>query len=295
MAIPLMPDHTARLVRFEELCARVGRGDGMTALPPDVVAALSGAPRPIALTDFAGRDSVAAAVCWMEEQEVGTLVPVGDAVPTRYGDWSFYESNWRSMREQVALRFPLVRVAPWFIMEDTDAWRLLNGRYINELIATFGFFTPCLGCHLHFYMMRTVLAKVVGASVLISGEKELHKNGKRKANQTQEAVNSYRRFSEAHGVRQEFPIHKVASELEMARLLDSGWSEGERQLSCVMSGNDQGRRGELLMTPEQIAAYMERFAVPLASNIVRLRREGIAGQELQRRVDEMVSTLLGKR
>jgi len=290
-----MHNHVPRLVTFEALCAAAGRGEGLTVLPDNVQAALKDAPRPLALTDFAGRDSVAAAMAWMEEHDVGTLLPVGDLVPTRFGDWAVYESNWRSMRDQIAKRFPDVVVAPWFVMEDVDAWRFLNGRYLNELIAAFGFFTPCLGCHLHFYMMRTVLAEVVGAEVLISGEKELHRNGKRKANQTVEAVEGYAKFSKRHGVEQHFPIHKNTSEDEMARLLGDGWQEGERQLPCVMSGNDRGLDGQLKMTREQIRAYMEDFAVPLATRLVELRREGLSGSDLQRQVDSVVTTLLEAR
>ncbi len=287
-----MHDHVPRLVRFEDLCAAVGAGDGLAALPPDVAEAVRHARTPLILTDFAGRDSVAAAMAWMETHEVGTLLPVGDLVPTRFGDWSVYESNWRSMRDQVARRFPEVSIAPWFVMEDVDAWRLLNGRYINELIANFGFFTPCLGCHLHFYMMRAVLAQVVGATALVSGEKELHRNGKRKANQTQQAVDAYARFSDAHRVDQHFPIHKVTSEDEMARLLGDGWQEGERQLPCVNSGNDRGLDGQLRMSPEQIEAYMEGFAVPLATRMVEFRKQGLSGADLQARVDDVVRGLL---
>jgi hypothetical protein len=282
-----------RLVTFEALCVSLAAGDGLAALPDLVAGALRSAPKPIVLTDFAGRDSVAAAMAYLEDNPSGTLVPVGDMVPTRFGDWSVYESNWVGLRDQVAKRFPDVVVVPWFAMEDVDAWRLLNGRYINALIARFGFFTPCLGCHLHFYMMRTVLAEVLGATVLLSGEKEVHRHGRRKANQTEEAVQAYRRFSDSHGVDQRFPIHKVASEQEMARLLGDGWKEGERQLPCVMSGNDRSPGGTLLMTPNQVAEYMDHFAVPLATELVSCRRRGLAGAALQRHIDGFVAGLLG--
>ena len=281
-----------RLVTFEDLCAAAGAGDGLAALPDDTTATIRAAQGPVVLTDFAGRDSVAAAMAWMETHDVGLLIPVGDVVPTRFGDWDVYESNWISLREQVAKRFPEVVVAPWFVMSDVDAWRLLNGRYMGELIDAFGFFTPCLGCHLHFYMMRTVLAHVVGANALISGEKELHRNGRRKANQTQQAVDAYATFSDGHGVRQQFPIHKVTSEDEMARLLGDGWQEGERQLPCVNSGNDRGFDGRLKMTPEQIERYMNGFAVPLASQIVEFRRQGLAGKDLEHQADAFVRELL---
>ncbi len=82
-----MFDHVPRRVRFEDLCATLARdGNVVGALPDDVAAALTDAPKPLVLTDFAGRDSVAAAMAWLAERRVGTLLPVGDVVPTRYGD-----------------------------------------------------------------------------------------------------------------------------------------------------------------------------------------------------------------
>ncbi len=286
-----MFDHVPTLVRFVDLCDAVGRGSPTDALPTEVVKALADAPKPVVLVDFAGRDSVAATMVWLSDHPNGTLVPVGDLVPTRFGDWSVYEENWRAMRDHIARRFPSVRFAPWFILEDVSAWGLLNGRYINELVAAFGFFTPCLGCHLHFYMMRAVLAEAIGAEALVSGEKEFH-GRKQKANQTQEAVDAYGQFSRNHGVEHHFPIHKVTTEEEMHRLLEDGWREGERQLGCVLSGNDQGFDGRLRMTSGQIRDYMDRFAVPLATYIVRLRREGLQDAEVQRRTDHFVRDLL---
>ena len=288
-------DISKRLVRFEDLCIATFQGDGQKALPKVVINALKSAPKPIILTDFAGRDSVAAAMAYLEENPHGTIVPVGDLVPTRFGDWNVYESNWLRLREQVSQRFPEIVVIPWFALQDVDVWRLLNGRYMNALISRFGFFTPCLGCHLHFYMMRTVLTEVLGATVLLSGEKEIHKNGRRKANQTQEAVDAYKYFSNSHGVEQHFPIYKVDSEIEMKRLLGDGWKEGDRQFSCTMSGNDKGLDGKLHITPKQIEAYMKEFAVPVATELLKCRRNNQTGVELHQHIDTFVINLLGSK
>lgn len=290
-----MYDHVPRRVSFEELCRVISDGrSALEALPREVADVLKSAPKPLVLADFAGRDSVAAAMAWLADNEVGTILPVGDVVPTRYGDWSVYQENWLRMRDQIHARHPEVLVAPWFVLEDVDAWRLLNGRYLNEIVRAFGFFTPCLGCHLHFYAMRAVIGEAIGAKILLSGEKELH-GKKRKANQTNEAIEAYASFSRAHGVDQRFPIHQVRSEAEINRLLADGWREGERQLQCVMSGNDQGFDGSPVMTSDQIRSYMQDFAVPIATRIIELRRAGVSGDELQRRIDLTAGSLLSGR
>jgi len=290
-----MYDHVPRRVRFVDLCdALAGKRTIEKLLPPDVVDSLAGAPKPLVLADFAGRDSVAAAMAWLRGHEVATLIPVADVVPTRYGDWSVYDDNWERMRDHVGRSFPGVRVTPWFCLEDVDFWRMLNARFLNELSRTFGFFTPCLGCHLHFYAMRAVLGEALGAKVLISGEKELHHGARRKANQAMEAVDAYLRFSKDHGIDHRFPIHHVRTEAEMADLLGDDWKEGERQLRCVMSGNDAGTDGRPLFEPAQIKSYMERFASPLAARIVELRRAGVDGARFSSAVEAYVRDLLGK-
>lgn len=289
-----MYDHVPRRVRFIDLCdALARRRDIEEILPRDVVESLVGAPSPLVLADFAGRDSVAAAMAWLRGHDVATLIPVADVVPTRYGDWSVYDDNWARMRDHVSRAFPGVRVTPWFCLEDVDFWRMLNARFLNELSRMFGFFTPCLGCHLHFYAMRAVLAEALGARVLLSGEKELHHGARRKANQTVEAVDAYLRFSKDHGIEHHFPIHQVRTEAEMANLLGDDWREGDRQLRCVMSGNDTGADGRPLFEPTQIASYMERFASPLARRIVELRKAGVEGGRFTAAVEAHVRELLG--
>jgi hypothetical protein len=288
-----MYDHVPRRVRFVDLCDALARKGGIDELlPRDVVESLAGAPAPLVLADFAGRDSVAAAMAWLSEHDVATLIPVADVVPTRYGDWSVYDDNWTRMRDHVTRTFPGVRVTPWFCLEDVEFWRMLNARFLNELSRAFGFFTPCLGCHLHFYAMRAVLAEALGATVLISGEKELHHGARRKANQTVEAVDAYRNFSKAHGLEHRFPIYRVQTEAKMTQLLGDDWKEGDRQLRCVMSKNDTGVGGRPLFEPDQIVSYMERFASPLAARLVELRRAGVSGPRFSAAAEEYARKLL---
>jgi len=287
-----MYDHVPRRVRFADLCHGLTEGrPALELLPGEVADCLRDAPHPLVLVDFAGRDSVAATMACLEHHEVGTLIPVGDVVPARYGDWTVYQDNWLRMRDQVKRRHPTVLVAPWFVLEDVDLWRFLCSRYQSEAIAAFGGFTPCLGCHLHFYAMRAVLVGAIGAEVLVSGEKELH-GSKRKANQTVEAVEAYAAFSTAHGVDHRFPIHGVRTEAEMTRLLGHGWREGERQLPCVLSGNDQTLAGTLALRPDQIRAFMDEFAAPLATRLVELRLEGVTGDRLREQANETARDLL---
>lgn len=287
-----MHEHIPRLVRFTDLCSAFARqGHVRDVLPDVVVESLVDAPTPLILTDFAGRDSVAAAMAWMRSHDVGTLIPVADVVPTRHGNWSIYDDNWTQMRDHIQRAHPKVHVTPWFCLEDVAFWAMLNARFLNELTRAFGFFTPCLGCHLHFYAMRTVLAEALGARVLLSGEKELH-GLRRKANQTTEAIAAYGAFSAAHGLQQHFPIHSIRGESEMADLLDDDWREGDRQLRCVMSGNDSGADGRPMFTAQQISDYMTRFANPMAARVLELRRAGATEREFTKAVEERARELL---
>ena len=79
----------------------------------------------------------------------------------------------------------------------------------------------------------------------------------------------------------------------MSRLLGDGWREGERQLRCVMSGNDQRVDGGLVLTGAQIRAYMDQFAIPIAHRFVTLRRLGLTGTDLQSELNATARAIFG--
>lgn len=227
----------------------------------------------VLLTDFAGRDSIAACIQILKEEEIDTIIPIGDIVPSRYGGTDSYSHNWNTLAQIVKNNYVGVDLKPWFIVDGQDFWKTLNQRYVQQITGKFGWFTPCIGCHFHFYAMRSVLVEILGnyTIILASGEKRLHKNGKRKANQTDAAVKSYGKFSHERGIDHRFPIHNFEFEEQISSLVGAEWKEGGSQMSCIHSGNDQDDNGQLKFTEEQISEMMSEYIIPMGTKYIELK------------------------
>ena len=110
-------------------------------------------------------------------------------------------------------------------------------------------------------------------TILVSGEKKLHSNGKRKANQTDAAVSAYSQFSSAQGVDHRFPIHHFDSEGQIVSLIGERWEEGRSQMSCIHSGNDRDNLGRLKYTDKQISEMMIDYILPMGRKYIDLKSD----------------------
>jgi hypothetical protein len=101
----------------------------------------------LAILEIAGRDSIAAAIKSVEENGFTDLLPVYVYTGTEFGDWAHV----KEAVERLSRRLPDVCVHPLRVMGSPQFWKALNGRFISELIARFGFYSPCPGCHLYLH------------------------------------------------------------------------------------------------------------------------------------------------
>jgi hypothetical protein len=238
----------------------------------------------LAIIEIAGRDSVAAAIRAVEEGLFTDLLPTYAFTGTEHGSLRSVEEAVR----RLANRLPGITVHNLELLGSAGFWQALNGRFISELISRFGFYSPCVGCHLYLHGVRIPLAVSLGGVAVISGERESH-DGSLKVNQIPEALERYQTLFRAFGIPLLLPLRHMASGEEVEHILDSKWEEGKEQLGCVLSGNYRMLNGGIGVTPEQVAAYLDEFAVPCAQRIVSVYLEGeipdfleIAREELRK-------------
>jgi hypothetical protein len=263
-----------RVVSFTSLCAGAVQNLEIHDLVPEGMKdGYLRIGRRVLLADFAGRDSIAACMQILKDEEIDTVIPVGDIVPSRYGDTDSYSQNWDALAQLIKKKNLNIDLKPWFIVDGQDFWKTLNERYVKQIMTKYGWFTPCIGCHFHFYAMRSVLVEILGNDniILASGEKRLHKNGKRKANQTDAAVKAYGKFSLEQGVDHRFPIHDFESEEQIGSLIGKEWEEGASQMSCIHSGNDRDDDGQLKYTDEQISEVMTEYILPMGKRYIEMK------------------------
>lgn len=217
----------------------------------------------LAIVEIAGRDSVAAAVKSVEEESFTDLLPTYVYTGTEHGPWASVDLA----VERLAGRLPEVRIHNLVVLGSTNFWQALCGRYISELISRYGFYTPCVGCHLYLHSVRIPLALAIGAVPIISGEREWH-DGSIKLNQISEALDVYQDIAKDFGVHLLLPVRHITEGTRIAEILGFEWHQGKEQLDCVLSGNYRRLDGSVEHTSRQVQIYLEEFAVPCAKKII---------------------------
>jgi hypothetical protein len=232
-------------------------------LSPRTVESYRSIPR-LAVVEIAGRDSVAAAVKSAQEKSFTDLVPTYVYTGTEYGQWNSVNQAVQRLAECL----PNVHVHNLIVMGSPRFWKALNGALISELISRYGFYTPCVGCHLYLHALRIPLALLLGKIPIISGERERH-NGHIKINQVAEALDIYKEPVERFGVRLLFPLRKVVQGKEIEALLKMPWQQEKEQLHCCLSGNYRSIDGSTGPDKAQIVRYLNEFALPCTLKIVK--------------------------
>jgi hypothetical protein len=237
-------------------------------LPPDRVEAYRSTKR-LAIVEIAGRDSVAAAMEAVKQEGFTDLLPTYAYTGTEYGAWSSVGDAVKRLVE----RLPQIRVHPLLVIGSPRFWQALNGRFMSELIAAYGVFSPCIGCHLYLHSVRIPLAVSLGRIPIISGERERH-DGTIKINQIGEALSRYEALAAEFGVRLVLPLRHILEGHRIGEILGIPWEEGKEQLGCVLSGNYRGVDWSVSMTGGEVVRYLDGFACPATRKIIAAYAKG---------------------
>jgi hypothetical protein len=218
----------------------------------------------LALVEIAGRDSIAAAVKSIPEYGFTDLLPTYVYTGTEYGPWDIVNQALFRLKS----RLPHVRVHPLIVLGSPDFWKALNGAFISELLSIYGFYTPCIGCHVYLHAVRIPLALLLGNIPIISGERERH-NGSVKINQIPEALDLYKTLTEIFKIQLLLPLRKITRSQEIEAILQMDWQESKEQLYCSLSGNYRLVDGSVEMNKTQVVRYLNEFAIPCTEKIIR--------------------------
>ena len=223
----------------------------------------------LAVVEIAGRDSVAAAAQAVEADGYTDLVPTYVYTGTEHGSWGTVEQALERLRR----RLPQVRVHDLLILGSPGFWQALNSRFMSELISRYGFFTPCVGCHLYLHAVRIPLAVTLGKTPIIAGEREHHDQAV-KLNQISEALDIYVSMAGQFGIELLLPLRRVKEGARIRDILGFEWEAGKEQLGCVLSGNYKGWKGSEEDAASVVRKYLEEFARPVAEGIVKTYTRG---------------------
>ena len=220
----------------------------------------------LAIIEIAGRDSIAAALEAASKRDFKAFLPTIAYTGTEFGDWETPFKKTDVLREELSRKGltvfdPLVVGAP-------RLWWRLCGRYTSDLFKAFGFYSPCVGCHLYLHAVRIPLAKKLRCSVIIGGERESHE-GKVKINQISVALDAYVSFARTFGIELFLPLRKIARNEEIETIINRPWDEGAEQLECVLSKNYVGREGDVVYSESAIKRFFNEFALKEAEDALK--------------------------
>jgi hypothetical protein len=195
----------------------------------------------VAIAEISGADSLAAALRYAESTPGIGLVPTYVSTGTEFGSFSVIERNVDFLRGELERR-GTGTLAALARASDPALWRAINGRPAGRLIALFGTWLPCVGCHLYLHLMRIPLARTAGASTVVSGERVSH-GGRTKANQLPATLRAYADVLAHAGLDLRFPIEALREASEIETQLGPEWPGGSPQLECVLKGNESSPEG----------------------------------------------------
>jgi len=220
----------------------------------------------LAIGEMAGRDSVAAILAALENDDIRALLPVAVYMGAEYGDWQGFERNAAYVRRVARERFhkPVLDMI-W--LGSPRLWRALNGRYITEIVRRFGDYSPCLACHFYLHAIRIPLAIQVGAQIVVGGDRQEH-NALVKINQIGAGIDAYVRFFHRFGLELREPLRFIGDVAEVDRILGGEWTGGSPQPDCMFSGNYNGIDGSRHWSDDQIMEYINQFVYPVLERVV---------------------------
>jgi hypothetical protein len=227
----------------------------------------------VVMAEIAGRDSIGAVVALARGGGLKRVLPTIVFTGTEYGDIESLAHNAGGLRH--ALKDLGVEVMETAVLGSPRWWNAVIGRVNSILTRRYGPWHICIGCHMYLHAVRVPLARKVGARKVVAGERLSHE-GRIKVNQTQPAVEAYRRVLEEWGVELAMPLLKVREDAEILELTGE-WGEGTRQPQCALSGNYRDLMGEADVDEEGVRAYLHEYLIPVTSRILEaIEKQGRA-------------------
>lgn len=237
---------TERL-HIAEVYAAIARGRDLRRLLP-----VGSARAEIAVGEVSGRDSVAAIVRAVEENQLDRILPVADDLPNLRGEWSDIYNNVEWLKAQYGE-----------VVLDLTVF--VHGDLYRELIelSCFHLGTPCVGCHLYFHVYPVPVVLALGGRQIIAGERVSH-DGLIKINQVPFALEKYEQAVQRLGAELLLPIAHVTRAEQVIEILGHSryFSAQNPQLKCDLEFG----RGRFISQSHEMDASLEAFfddAIPL--------------------------------
>ncbi|GFN36131.1 hypothetical protein [Tepidimicrobium xylanilyticum] len=219
-------------------------------------------PKDTVIGEFAGRDSVAAILKAMEDSSISNILPIASFAPTEYGNFEILKFNYEKMIKRAKELYGSNKtIYPLVYYSNFDLWSVINGRFVDSIIEGFNFYTPCVGCHAYFHLLRIPIALRLSKKI-IAGERESH-DGRIKINQTAESLDAYEKMAKALNVELIMPLRYVEDGNNVEKILGWEWKEGKDHQRCAFNKNYVNPKGNVTYNKDKMKEYIDKYLYPV--------------------------------
>ncbi len=258
------------------------------------------------IAEIAGKDSVAAVMKFIRENgslsscnkeksggsDLGiVIIPTIVYTGTEYGDKkSYYDSIEfiRKKAEEAGIGFE-----EGTELQDGRLWNILCAKYQYLINKKYGFYTPCVACHMFTHLMRIPLLRRLGAEAVITGERHSHQ-GRLKANQHPGTMECFNEIFEKNGINMIKPLLEIEDTgLVNEEIADEAVIEHANDVKCVLSGNLKGF--PLEENIDKLMLYLDEFLKPVGNFCVKTMPDFTVGEERMEwydRLEEKIEEIL---
>ena len=234
------------------------------------------------VAEFSGRDSVAAIIKAFQDDRATHILPVMSFAGTEYGDVSSLIENYEKLKKHVHANYPSKVLYNLLHFSLPDIWHIMNGRFATEVINLYGFYNPCIGCHLYFHGTKVFFSRHF-SNIIITGERESH-DGKIKVNQLKKTLDVYKEIFEEFDITLWSPLAEISSGQIIQDLIPWTWEEGKDHPNCVLSGNYRDINGKARFDEEDLDRYLELYIKPVGRALIRYNLGQMEKDEFKARV-----------
>lgn len=187
------------------------------------------------LAEIAGKDSIAAIHKFIGENNIDLIIPTIVYTGTEYGNVESYYNSIEYIsryghKHNITIGKPIE-------LHDEKLWNLLCIRFQHQLHNKYGFYTPCVMCHLFTHLLRIPILYKNNAVGIITGERSSH-NGKLKMNQYPITIECFNMLFEKHNILFKRPLFDIDNtDIINNEIKDYAYLESINDVKCILSGN----------------------------------------------------------
>lgn len=224
------------------------------------------------IAEIAGKDSVAAVHKFVRENAVDRIIPTIVYTGTEYGDRSSYYASIEYLKE--FLHRSGVTVGETIELHDEKLWNYLCIRFQNQIFQKYGFYTPCVMCHLFAHLLRVPVLAENQALGIITGERFQHEK-RQKANQHQVTIKCFNRLFTDNRISLVQPLLEIADTGVIDQEIGDYKEIGHiNDVKCILSGNLNGVSLEEEAFLNQLSNYVDEFIYPIGSYLLQRFLDG---------------------